>query len=98
MIGVFYLKEDMLTPTSAGVLGALWGTAFVKGDIKSLWNYDEAEEEKGIEVHQDMNGHTSKTTNTQGTKDLSIFERDRKSELVFISVNLRSNDSSRVAI
>ena len=94
MIGIFYLKEDMLTPTSVGVLGALWGTALIKGDIKSLWNYDEAEEEKekGTEAHQDMNGHTNKTTDTQGTKNLSIFERDRKSELVFISVNLRSKD------
>lgn len=93
MIGVFHLKEDMLTPTSVGVLGALWGTALIKGDIKSLWNYDEAEEEKGTEAHQDMNGHTNKTTDIQGTKNLSTFERDRKSELVFISVNVRSKDN-----
>ena len=93
MIGPFYLKEVMLTPTSAGVLGALWGTALIKGDIKSLWNYDEAEEEKGTEAHQDMNGHTNKPADTKGTKDLSIFDRDRKSELLFISVNLRAKDS-----
>ena len=83
----------MLTPTSAGVLGALWGTAFIKGDIKLLWNYDEAEEAKETAARRDMNGHANKTTNIKATKKLSIFERDRKSELVFISVNLRLKDS-----
>lgn len=33
-----------------GVLGSLWGTALVKGDIKTLWNFDEAEEEKEVEA------------------------------------------------
>ena len=83
----------MLTPTSAGVLGALWGTALFKGDIKLLWNYDEESEVKEIEAQHKLNGHTNKTTDIKATKKLSIFERERKSELVFISVNLRSQDS-----
>ena len=83
----------MLTPTSAGVLGALWGTALIKGDIKSLWNYDEAEEEKAAEPRRDMNGHVNKTTDIKPNKHLSIFERDRENELVFISINLWSQDS-----
>ena len=29
-----------------GVLGAVWGTAFFKGDIKTLWTYSEADEEE----------------------------------------------------
>lgn len=33
-----------------GVLGSLWGTALVNGDIKALWNFDEAEEEKEAEA------------------------------------------------
>ncbi|CAD6593180.1 MAG: hypothetical protein ASARMPREDX12_006925 [Alectoria sarmentosa] len=33
-----------------GVLGSLWGTALVKGDIKTLWQFDEAEEEKEAEA------------------------------------------------
>ena len=82
----------MLTPTSAGVLGALWGTAFIKGDIKLLWNYDEEEEVKEIKARQQQNELANKTTDIKATKKLSIFERDRKSELVFISVNLRSQD------
>ena len=83
----------MLTPTSAGVLGALWGTALIKGDMKLLWNYDEAEETKEIEARKDTNGHADKTADIKPTKHLSIFERDRKNELVFISVNVRSQDS-----
>ena len=27
-----------------GVLGSIWGTAFVKGDLKTLWNYDESDD------------------------------------------------------
>ena len=33
-----------------GVLGSLWGTAFVKGDIKTLWEFVEGEEEKEAEA------------------------------------------------
>ena len=91
-----YLKEDTLTPTPAGVLGALWGTALIKGDVKLLWNYDEEEEVKELETRQNMNGHdANKTTDTKARKYLSTFERDRKSELFFIAVNLRSRDDGR---
>ena len=89
-----YLKEDTLTPSPVGVLGALWGTALIKGDIQLLWNYDEEQEVKEIEARQNMNGHANKTADIKATKHkhLSIFERDRKSELVFIAVDLRSRD------
>lgn len=30
-----------------GVLGSLWGTALVKGDIKALWVFDESEHDQG---------------------------------------------------
>ena len=30
-----------------GVLGSLWGTALVKGDIKTLWAFDESEDDQG---------------------------------------------------
>lgn len=80
-----------------GVLGALWGTALVKGDVKLLWTYDEEAEVKEIEARrrqQQQNAHANKTSGIKATnKPLSIFERDRKSELVFISVNLRSQNS-----
>lgn len=33
-----------------GVLGSMWGTALAKGDIKALWNFDEAEEEREAEA------------------------------------------------
>ena len=80
----------------------MWGTAFIKGDIKLLWNYDEDKEAKeaeakAAEARQNMNGHADKTTDMKETKKLSIFERDRKSELVFVSVNIRSQDDWRGA-
>ena len=33
-----------------GVLGSMWGTALIKGDIKTLWSFDEAEEERESEA------------------------------------------------
>ena len=33
-----------------GVLGSMWGTALVKGDMKVLWDFDEADEEKEAEA------------------------------------------------
>ncbi|KAL9127770.1 MAG: hypothetical protein Q9175_007670 [Cornicularia normoerica] len=73
-----------------GVLGSLWGTALVKGDIQALWGYDEDEGEKGTEVHQAINSVIEKPKDTKSNENLSVFGRDRKSELIFISVNLRS--------
>ena len=35
-----------------GVLGSLWGTALVNGDMKALWDFDEAEEEKEAEARR----------------------------------------------
>lgn len=32
-----------------GVLGSLWGTAFFKGDIKTMWEFSEAEDEESAE-------------------------------------------------
>ena len=32
-----------------GVLGSLWGTAFLKGDIKTMWEFSEAENEELVE-------------------------------------------------
>lgn len=33
-----------------GVLGSMWGTALFKGDMKVLWNFDEAQEEREAEA------------------------------------------------
>ena len=92
---VYRRPQPALLYLVPGVLGALWGTALVKGDVKLLWNYDEDEEAKEIEARQKLNGPINKNSDIKATKHLSIFERDRKSELVFISVNLRLQDEGR---
>lgn len=43
---IFHHAQPALLYLVPGVLGALWGTAFVKGDIGTLWAYTEAEEEE----------------------------------------------------
>ena len=44
-----------------GTLGALWGTALVKGDIKTLWEYSEAEEESEGTASKQSDGDAKKT-------------------------------------
>ena len=54
-----------------GVLGSLWGTAFVKGDIKTLWNYTEADEEdnsKGKGAPKSMIGKEAATNTKEDSK------------------------------
>ena len=144
-----------------GVLGSLWGTALIKGDIKTLWNFDEFKDDEAKASASDAekqesvwkkdswmnvdwkslflsqgtfnNSENSKASTQNNSTDDSIgegsskrvkrtsttledsenskpnqgessksqssdrepqgskngaFERDRKSELVFISINL----------
>lgn len=52
-----------------GVLGALWGTAFVRGDIKTLWAYSEAEDDESLEVEQ------KKDQSANDWKSLFLFGR-----------------------
>lgn len=44
---IFHHAQPALLYLVPGVLGALWGTAYVKGDLRALWEYSEAEEEEG---------------------------------------------------
>ncbi|CAF9938447.1 MAG: hypothetical protein ALECFALPRED_007691 [Alectoria fallacina] len=71
-----------------GVLGSLWGTALVKGDIKTLWNFDEAEEEKKVE-----------TRGGKETED-SAWKADRwlgvNWKSVFFAVQRSLNDSKQL--
>ena len=62
-----------------GTLGALWGTALIKGDIKTLWEYSEAEE--------DAEGTASKKNEENATKTrhwttlfgaLNVLERPKE--------------------
>ncbi|KAK3168961.1 hypothetical protein OEA41_005409 [Lepraria neglecta] len=107
-----------------GTLGMLWGTALIKGDIKTMWTYTEAdEEEKPLSKDNEKAGEWYEWTKswfiegvTTQPKEKSeatdgqpkgqrttlkikpeaqrphkidqIFTRDRKSELIFFSVDL----------
>ena len=73
-----------------GVLGSIWGTALVKGDIKTLWSFDEAAEEREAEAH---NGKE---------KEGSILKADRrrgfdwKHPFLAISRTLNLTDSPKI--
>ncbi|MCJ1336620.1 hypothetical protein MMC09_001898 [Bachmanniomyces sp. S44760] len=43
---VFHHGQPALLYLVPGVLGSIWGTALAKGELKTMWAYSEAEEEK----------------------------------------------------
>lgn len=109
-----------------GVLGSLWGTALIRGDLKTVWDYDESEPEdepekkpdepkktlksifswsrqgeiaKRIQGHAD--GDEKKSTDEgemEGSAESSSkkggFFRDRKTEIVFFSIDFPGTSSS----
>ena len=113
-----------------GVLGSLWITALIKGDLKTMWDYDETEPEDTPEKKPDEPKKTLKSIfswsrqdeiakRIQGSADGDVekkskvdevkegsgeraskkggFFRDRKTELVFFSINFPAAASSREA-
>ena len=111
-----------------GVLGSLWLTALIKGDLKLMWDYDETEPEDAAEKKPDepkktlksifswsrqdeiakriqgaANGDAEKKSKVDGEEKKASgessskkggFFRDRKTELVFFSINFPATDSS----
>lgn len=66
-----------LVPT---VLGSLWGTALVRGELKLMWNYNEAEEEEASETSD--KGRKEKVENIEkSNQKSSIFGRDHEPKL-----------------
>ena len=47
VMNIYRHAQPALLYLVPGVLGSLWGTALVKGDIKALWAYDESEVDPG---------------------------------------------------
>ena len=110
-----------------GVLGSLWITALIKGDLKTMWDYDETEPEDAPEkkpdepkktlksifswsrqdeiakriqgnVHGDIEkkekvDEEKKESGESASKKGGFF-RDRKTELVFFSINFPATSSS----
>lgn len=110
-----------------GVLGSLWITAFFKGDLKAMWDYDETEPEDAPEkkpdepkkslksifswsrqdgiakrIQRSASGDAEKKEKVdekeKGSGESSSkkggFFRDRKTELVFFSINFPATSSS----
>lgn len=53
VMNIYGQAQPALLYLVPGVLGSLWGTALVKGDITELWKFDEAEEEKEAEARSE---------------------------------------------
>lgn len=64
-----------------GTLGALWGTALFKGDIKTLWGYSEAEEETEGSASKEGNKDAKKTRQWTGLMGVvKIYEPPREQD------------------
>lgn len=131
VMNIYGQAQPALLYLVPGVLGSFWGTALVKGDIKTLWAFDESEDGEehtsaSKSENQDSTGKTpswmdvvwksmffsQRTLNESEKPTASIksndvsnavgrvsddggkedkakgsFDRDRKNELIFISVS-----------
>lgn len=131
VMNIYGQAQPALLYLVPGVLGCLWGTALLKGDIKTLWAFDESEngqeqttasksekqdsagkpaswmdlDWKSMFSSQRTLGQSGKPMESIKSKDTGnavdrvsdggrkedkakrSFDRDRKNELIFISVN-----------
>ena len=81
ILQVYSHAQPALLYLVPGTLGALWGTALIKGDIKTLWEYSEAEEEVEGTAPKKSDEHAKKTrhwTTLFGASNL--FERPKEAD------------------
>lgn len=69
-----------------GVLGSLWGTALVKGDIKTLWAFDESEDDQA---------HTSLKSKSEKKKKDGVWKKDAWMDVDWKSLFLSTSPPSR---
>jgi minor histocompatibility antigen H13 len=77
---IFNHAQPALLWLVPSVLGSLWGTAVVRGELKLMWEFTEATEEETPETgdkDKDEKKDESKNTN----KNTSIFGRDHEPKL-----------------
>ena len=91
---VFKHGQPALLYLVPGVLFSLWGTAFVKGDIKTMWEYTEAEEEK--ETPKDMNPPEISKKDENGS-DLETSHVDRGKMTKNCELELKSDKAGEKA-
>lgn len=81
ILQVYAHAQPALLYLVPGTLGALWGTALIKGDIKTLWEYSEAEEEVEGAVAKKSDGDAKKTRHwTTLFGALKVSERPKEAD------------------
>ena len=81
ILQVYSNAQPALLYLVPGTLGALWGTALIKGDIRTLWEYSEAEEEVEGTVSKKSDDHAKKTRHWTTLLDaLNVFERHKEAD------------------
>ena len=79
ILQVYSHAQPALLYLVPGTLGALWGTALIKGDIKTLWEYSEAEEEVEGTAAKKSDEDAKKTQHwTTLLGALNVFERPKE--------------------
>jgi minor histocompatibility antigen H13 len=91
VLTIFKHGQPALLYLVPGVLGALWGTALVRGELKEMWNYSEAgdddEEEEGKKNGESQNEGDDRKSEVaphsvggKETKDPELNENSKASE------------------
>jgi len=73
---VFGHAQPALLYLVPGTLGALWGTALIKGDIKTLWAFTEAEEEEEEEEEEEKKKAAEVKQDGKEEKAKSVWTAD----------------------
>ena len=77
---IFGHAQPALLYLVPGVLGAFWGTAFLKGDVKTLWEFSEAEEEDDAKEDEGKRKKRDGDASAWGWRDWKSILFSTKSE------------------
>lgn len=79
---IFKHAQPALLWLVPSVLGSLWGTAIVRGEVKLMWNFTEAEDEiPETEDKDNKKTEREEETAKKTSKNSSIFNRDHEPKL-----------------
>ncbi|KAK3062661.1 hypothetical protein LTS18_003602 [Coniosporium uncinatum] len=77
---IFNHAQPALLYLVPGTLGAIWGTALVRGEIKHMWAYDEGDDEKEV-VKKEKDGKTGEGDGKDGEDDKKKAEHAAEKKL-----------------
>lgn len=79
---IFKHAQPALLWLVPSVLGSLWGTAIVRGEVKLMWSFTEAEEEtQETDVKENKKDDKKDESAKGSSKNSSIFMRDHEPKL-----------------